>query len=372
MNLKDVLHMKEGDGEFSYAHNCTIQEKIFSGVNKPMVERALRSLLLNDTIRQSRILNVADLGCSIGPSPINLISLVSKTVESTSKELNLEDDQVPEIQMYMNDLPTNDFNLLFKTVGTMQVLEHGTTSSCFVVGVPGSFYGRLLPRNSVHFVHSNYALQWLSKVPQSVYDEVGNSMNKESITISESSPPNVVKAYKAQFQQDSKLFLGCRSSEVVPNGYMLLALKGSPSIHPQLSCTSRLLYRALSNLVSKGLIKENVLESFDMPLYFPAKEEIQSAITEEGSFEIEKMEGIVNHAAKEIENKQTKAETIAKTIRAFSETLVSLHFGENIWNVLFDELAQVTLKHLEVAPVDGFSIIILLKKKLCIETSSRI
>ncbi|KAH9619276.1 hypothetical protein KSS87_011943 [Heliosperma pusillum] len=321
MELKDVLHMTEGDGEFSYAHNCTIQEKNFSNVNKPMVERALRSLLSNHIVKQSRTLNVADLGCSIGPSPINLISLVLKTVQSTSKELNLEDDQVPEIQMYMNDLPTNDFNLLFKTLGTRQVLDDhdGTTSSCFVVGVPGSFYGRLLPRNSVHFVHSNYALQWLSKVPQCVYDKMGNSMNKGSITISESSPPNVVKAYKAQFQQDFRLFLGCRSSEVVPNGYMLLALRGSPSIQPQLSCTSRLLHRALSNLVSKGLIKENVLESFDMPLYFPSKEEIQIAITEEGSFEIEKMEGVVNHTAKEIENKQTKAETIAKTIRPFQK-----------------------------------------------------
>ena len=39
----------------------------------------------------------------------------------------------------------------------------------FVAGVPGSFYGRLFPRNSLHFAHSSYCLMWLSQVYIDVY-----------------------------------------------------------------------------------------------------------------------------------------------------------------------------------------------------------
>ncbi|CAA3032622.1 SAM dependent carboxyl methyltransferase, partial [Olea europaea subsp. europaea] len=34
---------------------------------------------------------------------------------------------------------------------------------CFISCVPGSFYGRLFPKKSLHFVHSSSSLHWLSQ-----------------------------------------------------------------------------------------------------------------------------------------------------------------------------------------------------------------
>ena len=48
---------------------------------------------------------------------------------------------------------------------------------CLFSGTPGSFYGRLFPSNSLHFVHSSYSLQWLSQVTYSLNRKKVNLIN---------------------------------------------------------------------------------------------------------------------------------------------------------------------------------------------------
>ncbi|RRT79625.1 hypothetical protein B296_00004389 [Ensete ventricosum] len=82
-----------------------------------------------------------------------------------------------------------------------------------VVGVPGSFYGRLFPcrrtpcclsllRQS-HLALSGYPLQWLLVlytllVPQGLEteQEQGASLNKRNIYLAETSPPQVIETYQ--------------------------------------------------------------------------------------------------------------------------------------------------------------------------------
>ncbi|KAF3496536.1 hypothetical protein DY000_02055819 [Brassica cretica] len=116
---------------------------------------------------------------------------------------------VPEIECGLNDLTENDFNTSFKLVPSF--LDKQAKEKCFVSGVPGSFYSRLFPSQSLHFVHSSFSVHWLSKFPD------GLKNNTKSIHINHTCPPNVFKSYSNQFKNDFSLFLKMRSEETVPS-----------------------------------------------------------------------------------------------------------------------------------------------------------
>ncbi|KAJ8461279.1 hypothetical protein OPV22_034205 [Ensete ventricosum] len=124
----------------------------------------------------------------------------------------------------------------------------------YVVGVPGSFYRRLFPCNTVHFFHSNDCLMWLSQVPQGLESEQGVPLNKGNIYIAENSPPQVVKAYQEQHRRDFSTFLKSRYVELSVGGGMVLAFLGRRNKHPadgELSYLSGLLAEALNAMASR-------------------------------------------------------------------------------------------------------------------------
>ncbi|KAK2990047.1 hypothetical protein RJ640_015438 [Escallonia rubra] len=73
-----------------------------------------------------------------------------------------------KLARFTGKLYTNDFNNIFKLLPEfydMQRKKRGEEfGPWFVSGVPGSFYGRLFPSNSLDFVYSSYSLHWLSQV----------------------------------------------------------------------------------------------------------------------------------------------------------------------------------------------------------------
>ncbi|KAJ4976907.1 hypothetical protein NE237_002013 [Protea cynaroides] len=360
-----VLHMNAGEGEASYANNSQVQKLVIAKA-KPIVAESIVNLC-STTLPQC--LRVADLGCSSGPNSLIVISDIIDTVEKTCRRLNRS---APEFQIFLNDLPGNDFNTIFKFLPAFYERlkkEKGEEfGPCFVFGLPGSFYERLFPSDTMDFIHSSYSLHWLSQVPQGLEDNKGN------VYVSKTSPSSVYKAYLKQFQRDFSKFLSTRSKEVRTGGHMVITIAGRRSKEPysEDSIPWELLALSLNDLVSQGVIEEKKLDSFNMNIYHPCTEEVEAIIKAEGSFNLDKLdtyevvwEAIHNGENKELMLKESRSsKIIAMAIRAVTEPLLVHHFGEAI-NIdkLFQRYEEHASEFLSKEKGCNFNIVISMKKK---------
>jgi len=132
-------------------------------------------LVLEESIKEvyhtlrPKCLMMTDMGCSSGPNSLLVVSEVLNIIDKTCRSLN---HQPPQFGVFLNDLPGSDFNTLFNFLPSFQQWveeEKGNNfGPCFVYGTPGSFYGRIFPNHFLHFVHSCYALHWLSQVNSTI------------------------------------------------------------------------------------------------------------------------------------------------------------------------------------------------------------
>lgn len=131
---------------------------------KHITTGTIQELFLTSTPKS---IGIADLGCSSGSNSLTTIKDIVDAVErSTSRNIL---HPPPELRVYLNDLPTNDFNSIFQALPDFyrelrREKNGGGCPSIFIGGYAGSFYGRLLPNNCLHFVYSSYSLHWLSRV----------------------------------------------------------------------------------------------------------------------------------------------------------------------------------------------------------------
>ncbi|KAJ7957776.1 Jasmonate O-methyltransferase [Quillaja saponaria] len=369
MEVGQVLHMNKGTGETSYAKNSSVQNKIIC-VGEAVTDEAIEELIMCSNFQFPMSMRIADLGCSSGPNTLSVISKVMEVVYTTCRRLNRP---APEFSVFLNDLFTNDFNHLFGLLPAFYdnlTKEKGTGfGPCFVSGVPGSFYGRLFPSNTLHFVHSSSSLHWLSQVPVGLGSDCGTIvLNKGKLYISKSSPPSVLEAYSLQFQKDFSEFLKSRSEEMVAGGRMVLSFMGRKSMDPTTedSCYQwELLAQALMSMVSEGLIEEERVDSFNAPYYAPCIEELKLEVEKEGSF------AMYSHEAFEIEwdggvdvssCKPSSGERVAKTIRAVVESMLESQFGNGIMDELFTRYGVLVGDHLSKTRTKYINLVISLVK----------
>ncbi|CAN1308450.1 Salicylate carboxymethyltransferase [Linum perenne] len=272
--------MNGGTGDTSYATNSFLQQKAIS-ITLPVTEEAITRLFTNTSLTR---LTIADLGCASGPNTFLTISELLKSFVRISRNLGKESPE--EFQVFLNDLPGNDFNSIFISLQEFkQQMNEELMADMLFNGVPGSFYGRLFPADSIHFVHSSYSLQWLSQVPDDLDENRGN------IFIASGSPPGVLKAYYEQFQRDFSSFLRRRALEMVTGGQMVLTLLGRTSEEED-SCSKdtcfiwELLSTVLNQMAIEGLIYREKLDSFNVPNYYPSPTEIEDEILKQGTFVI--------------------------------------------------------------------------------------
>ena len=125
----------------------------------------------------------------------------------------------PEFLVFFNDQVSNDFNTLFQKLPLNR--------NYFAAGVPGSFHGRLFPKQSLHLVHSSASLNWMSELPKEITDRSCGSWNKGRIHYVGASS-EVVEAYKKQYRMEFESFLHARAQEIASNGIMALHIPVAP------------------------------------------------------------------------------------------------------------------------------------------------
>ncbi|KAJ6670057.1 S-ADENOSYL-L-METHIONINE:CARBOXYL METHYLTRANSFERASE FAMILY PROTEIN [Salix viminalis] len=303
LQLHQVLRMNEGDGDNSYSNNSFLQKKVILQA-KPILQETIVQLYSKSF---PECITMADMGCSSGPNTFLPIWEVMEAIDESSRKLNRKN---PILQVFLNDLPGNDFNFIFRSLPSFhKKLEEemgGRFGPCFIAAMPGSFHGRLFPPRSLHFVHSSYSLHWLSEVQEI-------PLNKGNIYVAKTSPPGVHKAYLNQFEKDFTAFLRCRSEEMIPGGCM-------------------------------GLIEESKLDSFNLPIYVALAEEVKDVIRAERSFTITRLESFHVSWDSCIDDrcsmdKYTKGKYAAKQVRAITEAILARHFGDEIVDVMFQRFS---------------------------------
>ncbi|KAG8363518.1 hypothetical protein BUALT_Bualt19G0030800 [Buddleja alternifolia] len=172
----------------------------------------------------TKCFRIADLGCSSGPNTLFLVSHIIEKIEELCMDNNLS--RSVEFEVLLNDLPENDFNNVFKMLPSFhhEKLNNDEEKDikCFISGLPGSFYGRLLPSKSLNFVYSSYSLHWLSQANDPVLKKVeiyehGRKLDpnwEEPYKVMEILKQSIYKLEDLQVFDDSTF---CREDEKLEN-----------------------------------------------------------------------------------------------------------------------------------------------------------
>ncbi|CAL2262357.1 unnamed protein product [Prunus armeniaca] len=339
----EAFPMKSGDGPKSYAKNSTFQREAVD-VAKQLIVKEIAEKLDIDILLSSKsnTFHIADLGCSTGPNTFFAVEGILEAVQ-LKYQSQMMNSQVPEFQVFFNDHTTNDFNMLFKSLPQNRPY--------YAVGVPGSFYGRIFPNASIHFVHSSFSLHWLSRVPKQVVDRNSPAWNKGRIQYSNSTD-EVVRAYEAQFAEDMGCFLHARAQEIVHGGLMVIIIPGRPngSSHSDSVANATLLLvgSCLMDMAKEGVLLEEKVDSFNLPMYYMSSQELEAAVEQNGYFSIERLEYLPR-----VPVDDTVSEQLASHLRAALEGLIEQQFGEEILDELFDRYRKKVEEQLSILEIES-------------------
>ncbi|PON82296.1 SAM dependent carboxyl methyltransferase [Trema orientale] len=325
-----VPKINGGSDRYSYSKNSNFQRK---GIDcaKELINKAIAEKLDVNIFASSKTFRLADLGCAAGPNTFFAVQNIIDALELKCQGQG-ESCQVPEFQVFFNDLASNDFNELFQSLPPER--------RYFAAGVPGLFHGRIFPSDSIHFVHSSYAVQVLSRVPEEVLDKESPAWNRGRINYSDS-PDEVVKCFEAQYAKDMESFLKARAKEIVLGGLMAFVVPGRPNRTPHsetfVNRTTTLMGSCLLDMANKGKVSHEKLDSFNMPTYFASPEELEEFVKRNGCFSVEIME------IQEQERPEPKV--LSSTIRGGIGGMIKEYFG--LEEDISDEIFDLFLKKLE-------------------------
>ncbi|KAI9088655.1 hypothetical protein K1719_029769 [Acacia pycnantha] len=359
--------MNGEEGPRSYAQNSSFQRNAFEA-QKRLIDEAIANnfdhTMITTSASNKNLITIADLGNSTGPNTFIAIHTITQAIKNHCYHHThqpLSHHQNLEFQVFFNDQVSNDFNTLFKNIPSNR--------SYFACGVPGNFRGRLFPKQSLHFVHSASTLHWLSRVPKDIVDRSNSrAWNKGRIHHTDA-PKEVGEAYEAQFKEDFLNFLNARAEEVVGNGLVALQIPTAPDVivaddeEIDPARVFELLGSSLMDMARLGIMKEEKVDSFNLPIFYSPIKGVKAIVEENEYFSVEKMEALNLENFYSVPN----VYTFVSLFRVVMEDLIKKHFGGAIVDELFDRFTQKVIEFPDIMnprKLKIFMLFVLLKRKM--------
>lgn len=212
---------------------------------------------------------IVDYGSSEGH---NSLGPVAAAITVLRKRVGLE----RAISVVHTDLPDNDFTALFRTLATdpQSYLSGDVAVFPFVIG--RSFYEQILPANSVTLGWCSWAVQWLSRVPAAIPDQVQIAYSKDHVARA---------SYARQADEDWRTFLTQRGRELRPGGQLVVLTMavdetGNFGYQPLLEA----MYAALLEMVEGGFIEAEEARRMAIPTVGRSRADLVAPFADGGSF----------------------------------------------------------------------------------------
>lgn len=212
---------------------------------------------------------VADYGCSEGRNSLLPIGAAIAVLRQ-----RVAADRA--IAVVHTDVPENDFGALFRVLGSDADSYLLTDPATFASAVGRSFYRQILPSSSVTLGWSSWSVQWLSRVPAPIPDQVQAAYSRD---------PSARAAYAKQAAEDWDAFLAARAAEMCPGGRLVvltMALDdaGEFGYRPLLEA----MYAALCDMAAHAFLSVDELARMAIPTVARSRVDFAAPFAKSGRF----------------------------------------------------------------------------------------
>lgn len=193
---------------------------------------------------------IADYGSADGR---NSLGPIGAAVGALRQRLGID----REISVVHTDLPENDFASLFALLATDSASYLRDDPAIFASAIGRSFYQQLLPSGSVTLGWSSWSVQWLSRIPCAIPDQLGIAFSNDAAARA---------AFAAQAARDWETFLTARAQELRSGGRLAIVTmacdeNGKFGYDAQMAA----MYAALLELVDNGLVSRDESAKMTIP-----------------------------------------------------------------------------------------------------------
>jgi len=253
------------EGHGGYNRSSSVQAA-GSSPTLPLFEQAAAAVPLSSS---SEAIVIADYGSSEGH---NSLAPLTAAISILRGRIGPE----RAISVVHTDLPGNDFCALFRTLDSNPGSYLRGDAAIFPSAVGRSFYQQILPSSSVSLGWTSWSVQWLSRLPGPIPDQVQVAYSRDAATRA---------AYAQQAAEDWRNFLTSRGAELRPGGRLVvltMALRDDGDFGYRAAVET--LYEALLDLVGDGMISSEEMGRMAIPTVARSRADLMAPFSENARF----------------------------------------------------------------------------------------